>query len=74
MSDKSNGMTYEQQMEELTEIVDQIGREDCPVDELESRVRRAADLIRGLRARLAKTELAVSEVLRELDKEGDEEG
>jgi exodeoxyribonuclease VII small subunit len=74
MSDKSNGMTYEQQMEELTEIVDQIGREDCPVDELESRVRRAADLIRGLRARLAKTELAVSEVLRELDKEGDGEG
>jgi len=68
MGDK-NGMTYEQQMEELTEIVDQIGREDCPVDELEARVRRAADLIRKLRARLSKTEMAVSEVLRELKQE-----
>jgi len=66
MSDK-NEMTYEQQMEELTEIVDQIGREDCPVDELESRVRRAADLIRTLRERLSETELAVTEVLEELD-------
>ena len=60
-------MTYEQQMEELTEIVDQIGREDCPVDELESRVRRAAELIRALRKRLSETELAVSEVLGELE-------
>lgn len=68
MGDK-NGMTYEQQMEELTGIVDQIGREDCPVDELEARVRRAADLIRKLRARLSKTEMAVSEVLRELQQE-----
>lgn len=66
MSDKKE-MTYEQQMEELTEIVDQIGREDCPVDELESRVRRAADLIRTLRERLSQTELAVTEVLEELD-------
>jgi len=66
MSDKKE-MTYEQQMEELTEIVDQIGREDCPVDELESRVRRAADLIRALRERLSQTELAVTEVLEELD-------
>jgi len=66
MSDKKE-MTYEQQMEELSEIVDQIGRENCPVDELESRVRRAADLIRALRERLSQTELAVTEVLEELD-------
>lgn len=74
MSDKKE-MTYEQQMEELTEIVDQIGREDCPVDELESRVRRAADLIRALRERLSETEMAVTEVLEELDgNESEKEG
>ncbi|MFO7949167.1 MAG: exodeoxyribonuclease VII small subunit [Candidatus Fermentibacteraceae bacterium] len=74
MSDK-NEMTYEKQMEELTEIVDQIGREDCPVDELESRVRRAADLIRALRTRLSETEMAVTEVLEELDAdESEKEG
>ncbi len=70
--DGKREMTYEQQMEELTEIVDQIGREDCPVDELESRVRRAADLIRALRKRLSETELAVTEVLKDLEAEGGE--
>jgi exodeoxyribonuclease VII small subunit len=68
MDDKKQ-TTYEQQMEELTEIVDQIGREDCPVDELESRVRRAADLIRALRKRLSETEMAVTEVLEELEED-----
>ena len=73
MGDKKE-MTYERQMEELTEIVDQIGREDCPVDELESRITRAADLIRALRKRLSETELAVTEVLEELDAGESEEG
>ncbi len=60
---RRKGPSFEEQMEELTAIVDGVGREDCPLDELESRVRRAAELIRELRARLASTEVSVREVL-----------
>ncbi|OPL18611.1 MAG: hypothetical protein AVO35_04575 [Candidatus Aegiribacteria sp. MLS_C] len=55
--------TYEEDLEELTRLVDRIGEEDCPVDQLEERVRRAADLIRSLRERLSATETTVREVL-----------
>ncbi len=60
---RRKGPSFEEQMEELTGIVDGVGREDCPLDELESRVRRAAELIRELRSRLASTEMSVREVL-----------
>lgn len=59
--------TYEEDLEELTRLVDQIGEEDCPVDQLEERVKRAADLIRSLRERLSSTETTVKEVLADLE-------
>lgn len=59
--------SYEDYLEELTSLVDEIGRDDCPVDQLEIKVRRAADLIRNLRGRLASTETTVQEVLKELE-------
>ncbi len=59
--------SYEEYLEELTSLVDEIGRDDCPVDQLEIKVRRAADLIRNLRGRLASTETTVQEVLKELE-------
>lgn len=59
--------SYEEYLEELTGLVDEIGRDDCPVDQLEIKVRRAADLIRNLRERLASTETTVQEVIKELE-------
>lgn len=59
--------TYEENLDELTKLVDEIGREDCPVDHLETKVQQAADLIRGLRNRLTSTETTVQEVLKELE-------
>lgn len=59
--------TYEENLDELTKLVDEIGREDCPVDHLEIKVQQAADLIRGLRNRLTSTETTVQEVLKELE-------
>jgi exodeoxyribonuclease VII small subunit len=59
--------TYEEDLEELTKLVDEIGEENCPVDQLEFKVKRAADLIKGLRQRLTVTETTVGEVLTELD-------
>ena len=63
----SKKTTYEEDLEELTQLVDEIGREDCPVDQLEIKVKRAAYLIRSLRKRLASTESTVQEVLSELE-------
>ncbi|MCD4846667.1 MAG: exodeoxyribonuclease VII small subunit [Candidatus Aegiribacteria sp.] len=70
-----DGTSYENCLEELTNLVDEIGRDDCPVDQLEIKVRRAADLIRNLRGRLASTETTVQEVLKELenDRKADQE-
>ncbi len=69
MNSSSNAMktTYEEDLETLTALVDKIGRDDCPVDQLESKVKQAAGLIRGLRERLASTEATVQEVLAELE-------
>ena len=69
MTDKNTGdeTSYEDYLDELTNLVDEIGRDDCPVDQLEIKVRRAADLIRNLRKRLASTEATVQEVLKELE-------
>lgn len=55
--------SFEDRMDELNRLVDEVGREDCPLDELESKVRRAAELIGELRGRLAATEMSVRDIL-----------
>jgi len=69
---KIEELSYEEGLEELTRLVDEIGRDDCPVDQLEVRVRKAADLLKELRNRLASTEVTIREVLEGL--EGDKTG
>jgi len=64
---KAKNRSYAEMMEELTRLVDEVGREDCPVDGLETRVARAAELIGLLRERLKATEVAVKSVLSGLD-------
>ncbi len=64
---KAKNLSYAEMMDELTRLVDEVGREDCPVDGLETRVARAAELIRLLRERLKATEVAVRSVLSNLD-------
>ena len=64
---KAKNRSYAEMMEELTRLVDEVGREDCPVDGLETRVARAAELIGLLRERLKATEVAVKSVLSSLD-------
>jgi exonuclease VII small subunit len=66
--------TYESDLEELTRLIDEIGRDDCPVDQLENKVGKAADLIRNLRMRLISTETRVQEVLSELEEDRETAG
>ena len=61
--------SFEKALEELESIVEEIGTEGCPIDELETRVRRAAELISELRSRLSRTESIVTEILEGLDGE-----
>lgn len=56
-------VSFEDALEELSGIVEAIAGEDCPIDSLEEKVRRAADLIRMLRSRLARTQEMVTEIL-----------
>ncbi len=64
---KTKNQSYAEMMEELNRLVDEVGREDCPVDGLETRVARAAELIGLLRERLKATEMAVKSVLSTLE-------
>ena len=63
----TENMTYSQMLAELESIVDSVSRDDCPVDELELKVKRAGLLIKTLRERLEKTGKSVSEMLTEID-------
>ncbi len=60
-------LTYSQMLTELEGIVDWVSRDDCPVDELELKVKRAGLLIKTLRERLEKTGKSVSEMLTEIE-------
>jgi len=57
---------YSEMLAELDGIVEKLSQEDCAVDLLESLVQRASVLIKELRARLARTESSVSEMLEEI--------
>jgi len=62
----SNKPSYESQIEELEEIIAQIEDERITVDELASKVKRAAELIRNCRAVLQSTAKNVDDILKEL--------
>ncbi len=62
----SKKATYEEQIEELEEIIAQIEDESIPVDELAAKVKRAAELIRKCRAVLQSTAKDVDDILQEL--------
>jgi exodeoxyribonuclease VII small subunit len=61
--------TYRQSISELEEIVKAIQSGNIDVDELTSKVTRAADLIRICKAKLTNAESAVAKVLAEIEPE-----
>jgi len=62
----SKNETYQQAVEELESIVNEIENEEISVDELSVKVKRAAQLIRLCKTKLTKTEEEVSKVLEEM--------
>ncbi len=61
--------SYTKAIEELENIVAEIENEDISVDELSTKVKRAAELIRICKTVLYKTEEEVNTVLKEMQEE-----
>lgn len=59
--------TYAQALAELEKILTQLRAENCDVDTLAERTRRAAELLRDCRSRLTRTEDELSQILAELE-------
>lgn len=64
MSEKVN---YTEAFEELQRIVSEIEQGEISVDELSEKVKRAAQLIKICKSKLATTEEDVNKILKELD-------
>lgn len=65
----SKQVKYEDQIEELEQIIAAIEDESVSVDELSAKVKRAAQLIRSCQAVLKNTEKEVADILKELGEE-----
>ena len=70
MSEKIN---YTEAFDELQEIVSKIEEGEISVDELAEKVKRAAQLIKICKLKLASTEEDVKKILKELDATGDDD-
>ncbi|WP_127132942.1 exodeoxyribonuclease VII small subunit [Pseudoflavitalea rhizosphaerae] len=67
---ESTSLDYTQAFEELQQIVNDIEQGEISVDELSTKVKRAAELIRFCRNRLTTTEEDVNKIIKELDAAG----
>ncbi len=64
----SEKLHYTKAFEELQTIVSEIELGEISVDELSSKVKRAAELIKLCKAKLSSTEEDVNSILKELEK------
>ena len=64
---ESSEQTYNQAIEELERILSQLRSDNCDVDTLAERTRRAATLLSECRARLTRTEEELNKILAEFD-------
>lgn len=65
----SDSITYSAAFEELQEIVAEIEQGSISIDELSSKVKRAAELIRICQKKLHATEADVQQILKDLSKD-----
>ncbi|MEP6260377.1 MAG: exodeoxyribonuclease VII small subunit [Gillisia sp.] len=59
-------ITYTEAFAELQEIVTEIENEEIGIDLLESRIKRASELLKICRDKLYKTEKSVTDILKEI--------
>lgn len=66
-----NNLTYQQALDELTEIVTQLEHESIPIDELADKVKRASDLIQYCQSKLTATDTEVKKIISQLENKSD---
>ena len=59
-------LTYTEAFKELQEIVAEIENEEIGIDLLESRIKRASELLRICKDKLHKTEKSVTDIFKEI--------
>ena len=64
-------LTYQQALDELTNIVAQLENESIPIDELAEKVKRASDLIQYCQSRLNATDTEVKKIINQLENNSD---
>jgi exodeoxyribonuclease VII small subunit len=67
MSEESPTIGYAEAMTELGEILDELERDDLDVDVLAERVRRASELIKLCRTRIARAQADVDAIVVDLE-------
>lgn len=68
MSDEAaDQLGYAEAMEELKAILDELEGEDLDVDVLADRVRRASELIKACRTRIARAQADVDQIVTDLE-------
>ena len=65
-------LNYEEAMEDLGRILEELEAEDTDLDRLAERVRRASELVRHCREKIHRTEMEVEKVLKDLPEEAEE--
>jgi len=63
-------MSYEQALEELQAIVEEIENGETGIDELAAKIKRASELLKFCKTKLVSTEKDVEEILESLRSEG----
>jgi len=66
-------LTYSEAILELNEILSDLESERIDVDEVSLKVKKAIELIRICREKIEKTELEVSKIVKEFEKDAEKE-
>ncbi len=67
----NNNITYQQALDELTELVAQLENESIPIDELAQKVKRASELIQYCQSKLTATDSEVKKIISQLENKSD---
>lgn len=64
---ENTNITYNQALAELEQILNQLRADNCDIDTLSARTKRAAALLQICRSKLTRTEEELSQILAQLD-------
>jgi exodeoxyribonuclease VII small subunit len=64
-------ITYQQALDELTQLVSELENETIPIDDLADKIKRASDLIQYCQTKLTHTNTEVKKIISNLDNAGD---